>query len=85
MSGVGYVQKRAAKTCRDRLVQAEVKLLGVVLNRHQGIEGRYRSGYSGTYGAYGAAENAYGVAEAPEPDPLDVRTRRGKKGDVAAL
>jgi capsular exopolysaccharide synthesis family protein len=90
----GYVQRRDAKSCRDRLLQAEVKLLGVVLNRHQGIEGRYRSGYSGSYGAYGATENAYGVPDAPfggpEPPetgpPADARkSRSGKKGDVAAL
>jgi capsular exopolysaccharide synthesis family protein len=52
----GHVQRRDAKTCRDRLVQAEVKLLGVVLNRHHAIEGRYRSGYGGSYEAYGAPE-----------------------------
>jgi len=51
----GHVQRRDAKSCRDRLVQAEVKLLGAVLNRHHGVEGRYRSGYSGSYEAYGAA------------------------------
>ena len=81
----GYVQRRDAKTCRDRLLQAEVKLLGVVLNRHQGIEGRYRSGYSGSYGAYGATEAAYGAPEPPEPGPADGRPRSGKKGEVAAL
>ncbi|MEO8196937.1 MAG: CpsD/CapB family tyrosine-protein kinase, partial [Thermoanaerobaculia bacterium] len=85
----GYVQKRDAKSCRDRLLQAEVKLLGVVLNRHQGIEGRYRSsGYSGSYGAYGATEAAYGM---PELEPADTGAaaaplpKVGKKKEVAAL
>ncbi len=90
----GYVQRRDAKTCRDRLLQAEVKLLGVVLNRHQGIEGRYRSGYSGSYGAYGATEAAYGAVDpafgGPEPPELrppagTAKSKSGKKGDVAAL
>ncbi|MGE0641522.1 MAG: GumC family protein [Thermoanaerobaculia bacterium] len=51
----GHVQRRDAKSCRDRLVQAEVKLLGAVLNRHHAIQGRYKGGYSGTYEAYGAS------------------------------
>ncbi|MEZ5312655.1 MAG: CpsD/CapB family tyrosine-protein kinase [Thermoanaerobaculia bacterium] len=51
----GHVQRRDAKSCRDRLVQAEVKLLGAVLNRHQAIQGRHKGGYSGTYEAYGAS------------------------------
>ena len=84
----GYVQRRDAKTCRDRLLQAEVKLLGVVLNRHQGVEGRYRSGYSGAYGgaSYGTAE-AYGAAAQPEAVSAasDAKARGGKKGGVAAL
>ena len=87
----GYVQRRDAKTCRDRLLQAEVKLLGVVLNRHQGVEGRYRSGYSGAYGgaSYGTAE-AYGAAGQPEAVSAasaasEARARGGKKGGVAAL
>jgi hypothetical protein len=69
-------------------------LQGVVLNRHQGIEGRYRSGYSGSYGAYGATEAAYGAVdpafggpEPPEPRPPagTAKSKSGKKGDVAAL
>jgi capsular exopolysaccharide synthesis family protein len=52
----GHVQRRDAKSCCDRLRQAEVKLLGVVLNRHHAIEGRYRSGYGGNYETYGAPE-----------------------------
>jgi len=79
----GYVQRRDAKSCRDRLVQAEVKLLGVVLNRHHGIEGRYRSGYSGSYGsseAYGANEGA-GAAGSGS----DTATRPAQKRGVAAV
>ncbi len=92
----GYVQRRDAKSCRDRLLQADVKLLGVVLNRHQGVEGRYRSGYSGSYG-YAEAE-VYGVgpvAGAPagtaasavssaDPDS-DSGPRAAKKRGVAAV
>lgn len=55
----GHVQRRDARTCRDRLLQGGVKLLGTVLNRHHAVEGRYRGGYVGTYEAYGA----------PEPQP----------------
>ena len=94
----GYVQKRDAKSCRDRLLQAEVKLLGVVLNRHQGVEGRYRSGYSSSYGgAYGAdgKGEAYGAAGQAELDPSaspspaettgSAGSRAAKKRGVAAV
>jgi capsular exopolysaccharide synthesis family protein len=69
----GYVQRRDARTCRDRLQQAEVKILGAVLNRAQAIQGRYKGGYSGTYEAYGAP------AVAAEPGAV------AGKGGVAAL
>jgi capsular exopolysaccharide synthesis family protein len=51
----GHIQRRDARSCRDRLLQAEVKILGAVLNRAQAIQGRYKGGYTGTYEAYGAA------------------------------
>jgi succinoglycan biosynthesis transport protein ExoP len=93
----GYVQRRDAKTCRDRLLQAEVKLLGVVLNRHQGIEGRYRSGYSGSYGyaeatVYGVEPSGSGAIGAlgAQPGPAggegaDAGPRPAKKRGVAAV
>ena len=56
----GHVQRRDARSCRDRLLQAEVKILGAVLNRAQSIQGRYKGGYSGTYEAYGAAGSSGG-------------------------
>jgi capsular exopolysaccharide synthesis family protein len=53
----GHVERREAKACRDRLVQGGVKLLGAVLNRHQGFSTSYRSGYlSNSSGAYGLEE-----------------------------
>lgn len=53
----GHVERREAKACRDRLVQGGVKLLGAVLNRHQGFSTSYRSGYlSSSSGAYGLEE-----------------------------
>jgi capsular exopolysaccharide synthesis family protein len=55
----GYVQRRDAQGCRDRLEQAGVRLLGAVLNCYRGLDGSYRSRYSRDY-----AEEAYGVAEA---------------------
>ena len=57
----GYVERRDARACRDRLAHAGVRLLGAVLNRAQSLDGRYKSGYGG----YGD-EQAYGAAEAPE-------------------
>ena len=52
----GYVQRRDARLCRDRLRQAEVRLLGAVLNRARGFAGRYRGTYSGGEEGYGAAQ-----------------------------
>ena len=52
----GYVQRRDAKACRDRLLQSEVRVLGAVLNCYSALGGRYRSGYSGGY-----AEESYGA------------------------
>lgn len=51
----GYVQRRDARLCRDRLRQAEVRLLGAVLNRAHGYDGRYRSSYGGNDDAYGSS------------------------------
>jgi capsular exopolysaccharide synthesis family protein len=68
----GYVQRPDAKSCRDRLRQADVRLLGAVLNCHRNVEGSYR-GRGGTYGAYGA----YGSEVDNAGD--------GKIGKVAAL
>jgi polysaccharide biosynthesis transport protein len=65
----GHLQRRDARSCRDRLLQAEVKILGAVLNRAPAIQGRYKGGYSGSYEAYG------GAGSAAEPG----------KGGVAAL
>jgi succinoglycan biosynthesis transport protein ExoP len=56
-----YVQRRDARACRDRLKQAGVRLLGMVLNRARPFDGRYKA----SYGGYGG-ESAYGVADAPE-------------------
>ena len=81
----GHIQRRDAKSCRDRLVQAEVKLLGAVLNRHHAIEGRYKGGYSGSYEAYGAS----GPTSPPPPPPPNApsasTTTEPAKGGVAAL
>lgn len=60
----GYVQRRDARVCRDRLAQAGVRVLGAVLNRAHALDGRYESGYGG-YGdeaAYGAGEPRSGTA-----------------------
>ena len=54
----GYVQRRDARLCRDRLRQAEVRMLGAVLNRARAFEGRYRAGYGGGDAAYGAGDEA---------------------------
>jgi capsular exopolysaccharide synthesis family protein len=56
----GYVQRRDAKACRDRLQQAEVRLLGAVLNCHRGLDGSYRSRSSRGY-----TEEAYGADAGP--------------------
>jgi Mrp family chromosome partitioning ATPase len=56
----GYVQRPDAKSCRDRLRQADVRLLGAVLNCHRNTEGSYR-GRRGGYGSYG--DDAYGASE----------------------
>ena len=59
----GYVQKKDAKLCRDRLLQSELRMLGVVLNCDRGVGGTYRGRYRGGY----AYEAAYGQAdEVPE-------------------
>jgi capsular exopolysaccharide synthesis family protein len=60
----GHVQRRDARLCRDRLLQSEVKLLGAVLNRHHVVQGRYKSGYTGNYEAYGASEGPKGEVAA---------------------
>jgi len=70
-----HIQRRDAPTCRDRLLQAAVKILGAVLNRANSIQGRYKGGYSGTYEAYGAGDAAKGGPEGGE----------AAKGGVAAL
>ncbi len=59
----GYVERRDAKTCRDRLRQSEVRLLGCVLNRSRPLEGRYSGGYGGGYHGYGS-ENVPGKVAA---------------------
>ena len=56
----GYVQRRDAKMCRDRLRQAEVRLLGAVLNCSRGIEGSYRDRYRGR-----STDLSYGASEPP--------------------
>jgi capsular exopolysaccharide synthesis family protein len=58
----GYVQRRDAKACRERLAQSEVRLLGAVLNCHRAQHGPYRSGYAGTY-----AYESYGAPPAEAP------------------
>ncbi len=58
----GYVQRRDAIACRDRLAQSEVRILGAVLNCHELSYGRYRKGYAGAYAyeAYGASSEEPG-------------------------
>jgi capsular exopolysaccharide synthesis family protein len=60
----GKVTREEARACRDRLRQAEVRVLGVVLNRfrsHQGAAGkRYR--YYASYGAYESEPQAGSAA-----------------------
>ena len=62
----GYVQRRDAKSCRERLLQSEVRLLGAVLNCHRPQHGPYRSGYAGAYAyeSYGAPAEPAGKAAA---------------------
>jgi len=54
----GYVQRRDARSCRDRLRQSEVRVLGAVLNCHQPLAGGYGK-------RYGYADSAYGAGEGP--------------------
>jgi capsular exopolysaccharide synthesis family protein len=51
----GKVLREDAKTCRDRLLMADVKLLGTVLNRHR--ERSAGRSYHYYYAAYGAPES----------------------------
>ncbi|MBV8203378.1 MAG: tyrosine protein kinase, partial [Acidobacteria bacterium] len=53
----GKVTREEARMCRDRLRQADVRILGAVLNR-------YRSTHSGLYRRYRAYET-YVAAEKP--------------------
>jgi capsular exopolysaccharide synthesis family protein len=50
------VLREDARACRDRLLQAEVKILGTVLNRMRATSGRYGSRYR-QYAAYGEASD----------------------------
>lgn len=49
----GFVHRRDARVCRDRLMQSEVRVLGAVLNRHRALQGRYRGRYGTEYETYG--------------------------------
>ena len=55
----GKVQRDDARACRDRLLRAEVRILGAVLNRFREVRGRYGKHYR-HYAAYGE-----GSGEAP--------------------
>lgn len=60
----GKVPREEARACRDRLVRAEVKILGAVLNRYRADLGRYGKRYQ-RYEAYtseSTAEPATGSA-----------------------
>jgi capsular exopolysaccharide synthesis family protein len=50
------VTREEARACRDRLRQADVKILGVVLNRYRSLQAGVAKGYK-YYEAYGAEEN----------------------------
>ena len=60
----GYVQRRDARACRDRLRQADVRVLGAVLNRSRAGEGRYHGNYGRSYEAYGGEGEGSGRAAA---------------------
>jgi len=61
----GYVLRRDARACRERLRQSEVRVLGAVLNRTRPAAGGYRRGYGAGYGDYGTGEG-YGGPGADE-------------------
>jgi capsular exopolysaccharide synthesis family protein len=56
----GKVLREDARTCRDRLVMSEVKILGAVLNRHRETTGSGRKYYY--YEAYAADETSDSAA-----------------------
>ena len=47
----GKVQRDDTRACRDRLLRAEVRILGAVLNRYHEVRGRYSKQYQ-HYAAY---------------------------------
>jgi polysaccharide biosynthesis transport protein len=49
------VTREEARACRDRLRQADIKILGAVLNRHRSLQAGVAKGYK-YYEAYGAEE-----------------------------
>jgi polysaccharide biosynthesis transport protein len=50
------VTREEARVCRDRLSQADIKILGAVLNRYRSFQAGVAKGYK-YYEAYGAEEN----------------------------
>lgn len=60
----GKILREEARGCRDRLWQAEVRILGTVLNRYRSPQGRYGKRYYGyeEYGMEPSAEPAAGSA-----------------------
>lgn len=59
----GQVLREDARSCRDRLLRADVRLLGTVLNRHREPGGRYGRRYQG-YAVYGGDSGDSGDASA---------------------
>ena len=60
----GKVTREDARACRDRLRMADVKVLGVVLNRFRSGQGRLakRYRYYESYGSYEAEARAGSAA-----------------------
>ncbi|HWN43157.1 MAG TPA: polysaccharide biosynthesis tyrosine autokinase [Thermoanaerobaculia bacterium] len=60
----GKVTRDEARSCRDRLQFAGIKVLGVVLNRHSAAQGGYSGRRYQMYETYGSAGSATGEPKA---------------------
>ena len=70
----GKVQRDDTRACRDRLLRADVRILGAVLNRYHERGGRYGKRYH-QYTAYaeeGATESALGGLPPPRSRMIDL-------------